>query len=75
MCTMYALLILFITMLMFCIYVYIFYLFCNRFMIVYIFHVYSAFPDIKGKEPNTVYSYNPCYNFTDGGCDNVAVSV
>ena len=43
-------------------------------MIVYIFHVYSAFPNIKGKQPNTVYSYNPCYNFTDGGCEKVAVS-
>ena len=44
-------------------------------MVLYIFPVYSAFPTIKGKQSNTIYSYNPCYGFTDGACDNVAVSI
>ena len=33
----------------------------------------SAFQNIKGKGQDR-YEYNPCYDFTDGGCVNVAVS-
>ena len=40
--------------------------------IFYVF-MYSAFKIDKATDGNA-YSYNPCLAFTDGGCENVAVS-
>ena len=34
----------------------------------------SAFNNITGKNTD-IFSYNPCYSFTEEGCNNVAVSV
>ena len=35
-------------------------------------YLYSAFKASGGQ--GDTYSYNPCYDFTDGECENVAVS-
>ena len=49
------------------------FLMCIFIVCIVMFMCCSAFKDIPGKGQDT-YSYNPCYDFTDGGCENVAVS-
>ena len=48
-------------------------LMCIFILCIVMFMCCSAFKDIPGKGQDT-YEYNPCYDFTDGGCVNVAVS-
>ena len=48
-------------------------LMCIFILCMVMFMCCSAFQKIPGKDQDT-YEYNPCYDFTDGGCVNVAVS-